>query len=84
MRPVVGAFLKRGLVPDEARAKFDAAITSAMRLRNSVLAEVLLIALVYGVGVLVVWRSRGAIDVSTWYGMSKRASPQRTQHSVQP
>jgi hypothetical protein len=70
MRPVVGAFVKRGLVPDEARAKFDAAITSAMRLRNSVLAEVLLIALVYGVGVLVVWRSRGAIDVSTWYGMA--------------
>jgi len=50
MRPV-GGFVKRGLVPYEARAKFDAAIASAMRLRNSVLVEVLLIAFVYGIGV---------------------------------
>jgi hypothetical protein len=78
MRPVVGAFLKRDLVPDEARTKFNAAITSAMRLRNSVLVEVLLIALVYGVGVLVVWRSRGAIDVSTWYGMAAAGKLQPT------
>jgi hypothetical protein len=78
MRPVVGAFLKRDLVPDEARAKFDAAITSAIHLRNSVLAEVLLIALVYGVGVLVVWRGRGAIDVSTWYGRAAAGKLQPT------
>ena len=45
MRPVVGQFLDRGLIPDAARAQFDAAIASAMRLRNSVVAEVLLIAL---------------------------------------
>jgi hypothetical protein len=78
MRPVVGAFLKRGLVPDEARSKFDAAITSAMRLRNSVLAEVLIIAFVYGVGVLVIWRSGAAIDVSTWYGMAAAGKLQPT------
>jgi hypothetical protein len=78
MRPVVGAFLKRGLVPDEARAKFDAAITSAMRLRNSVLAEVLLIAFVYGVGVLFIWRTGAAIDVSTWYGMAAAGKLQPT------
>jgi len=78
MRPVVGAFVKRNLVPDEARAKFDAAINSAMRLRNSVLVEVLLIALVYGVGVLVIWRSRGAMDVSTWYGMAAAGKLQPT------
>ena len=39
-----------------------------MRLRNSVVAELLLIAFVYGVGVLVIWRSHGAIEVPTWYG----------------
>jgi hypothetical protein len=78
MRPLVGAFLKRGLVPDEARSKFDAAITSAMRLRNSVLAEVLIIAFVYGVGVLVIWRSGAAIDVSTWYGMAAAGKLQPT------
>jgi hypothetical protein len=78
MRPVVGAFVKRGLVPDEARPEFDAAITSAMRLRNSVLAEVLLIAFVYGVGVLIIWRSGAAIDVSTWYGMAAAGKLQPT------
>ena len=51
MRPVVGQFLSRGLIPDAARAKFDAAITAAMRLRNSVTAEVFIIAFVYVVGV---------------------------------
>ncbi|HET7065518.1 MAG TPA: hypothetical protein VFI49_14695 [Rudaea sp.] len=70
MRPVVAAFLKRGLIPDAARAKFDAAISAAMRMRNSIMAEVLLIVFVYGVGVLVVWRNNAAIDVATWYSES--------------
>ena len=47
--------------------RFDAAIASAFRLRNSVLAEVLLIAFVYGVGVLIVWRHYMALDAATWY-----------------
>jgi hypothetical protein len=68
MRVVVEAFLKRGLVPDAARGEFEGAVAAAMRLRNSVLAEVLLIAFVYGFGVLVLWRSHTAIDVTTWYG----------------
>jgi len=70
MRPVVAAFEKRGLIPDAARAQFDAAISSALRLRNSIPAELLLIAFVYGVGVLVIWRSHSAIDVATWYAES--------------
>jgi hypothetical protein len=70
MRPVVAAFLKRGLIPDAARAKFDAAISAAMRLRNSITAEVLLIVFVYGVGVLFIWRNNAAIDVATWYSES--------------
>lgn len=67
MRPLVKSFLDRNLIPEEAMARFDTAITSAFRLRNSVLAEVLLIALVYGVGVLVVWRQYTALDTATWY-----------------
>ena len=69
MRPVVGQFLDRGLIPDAARPQFDAAIASAMRLRNSVAAEVLLIALVYIVGVGFVWRTQVALDVPSWYGV---------------
>jgi hypothetical protein len=47
MRLVVGTFVNRGLVRDEGRRSFDAAMAAAMRLRNSVPAEVLLIAIVY-------------------------------------
>jgi hypothetical protein len=67
MRPLVQQFLERNLVPDGALPRFEAAVASAFRLRNSVLAEVLLIALVYGIGVLVVWRHYVALDTATWY-----------------
>jgi len=66
LMPVVRAFLDRDLIPEADDGRFDAAVNSAFRLRNSVLAEVLLFALVYGVGVLLVWRHT-ALDVSTWY-----------------
>src|SRR3954465_9900478 len=56
MHLVVKQFLERDLVPESAMRRFDSAIASAFRLRNSVLAEVLLIGLVYGVGVFIIWR----------------------------
>jgi hypothetical protein len=40
-----------------------------MRLRNSITAEVLLIAFVYGVGVLFIWRTQTALDAESWYGV---------------
>jgi len=67
MRPLLQQFLERNLIPESAMARFEAAIASAFRLRNSVLAEVLLIVLVYGVGVLIVWRHYIALDAATWY-----------------
>lgn len=70
MRPIVQTFLDRNLIPETAMDRFDAAITSAFRLRNSVLAEMLLIAFVYGIGVLVIWRHFTALDASTWYATS--------------
>jgi hypothetical protein len=66
MRPLASQFLERRLVPDRDIPRFDAAIASAARLRNSVIAEGLLIALVYGVGVLVIWR-HNVLDAATWY-----------------
>jgi len=68
MRLVVRQFLERGLIPDAARAKFDAAVASAMRLRNSITAEILLIAFVYIVGVGFIWRTQVALGVASWYG----------------
>jgi hypothetical protein len=67
MRPLLQQFLERKLIPDNAMPRFEAAIASAFRLRNSVLAEVLLIALVYGVGILIVWRQFMSLDAATWY-----------------
>jgi hypothetical protein len=67
MRPMIGQFVRRGLVTDASLPQFEAALDSARRLRNSVLAEVALIVLVYAVGVPVVWRLR-AVEVASWYG----------------
>jgi len=69
MRFVVKQFLERNLIPESAVTRFDAAIASAFRLRNSVLAEVLLIAFVYVVGILIVWRQYTALATATWYAV---------------
>jgi hypothetical protein len=73
MRPLVQQFLERNLVPDSAMARFEAAVASAFRLRNSVLAEVLLIGVVYGVGIMVVWRHYMSLDAATWYATPSAA-----------
>jgi len=65
MRPLLQQFMERNLIPKDAMARFHAVIASAFRLRNSVLAEVLLIALVYGVGILILWRHYWALDAAT-------------------
>jgi hypothetical protein len=67
MRFVVRQFLERNLIPESALGRFEAAIAAALRLRNSVLAEVLLIALVYVVGILIVWRQYLTLATATWY-----------------
>jgi len=69
MRFVVKQFLERHLIPESAMPQFDAAIASAFRLRNSVHGEALLIALVYVVGVLIIWRQYAALATATWYAV---------------
>jgi hypothetical protein len=73
MRRVAQQFLARGLIPDSARPKFEAAIASAMRLRNSPIAELLLIAFVFAIGIGIVWQTQFALDVAhgvvSWYGV---------------
>ncbi len=70
MRPVMAQFLDRGLIPHAARARFDAIIASAIRLRNSMVAEILLIAFVYLVGVGFIWRSQSLLEGTSWYGVA--------------
>ena len=67
MRTVVSTFGERHLVAPADLGRLDAAIASAYRLRNSVAAEVLLIALVYIVGISIVWRQYLVLDAATWY-----------------
>jgi hypothetical protein len=70
MRFVVKQFLDRNLIAENDLPRFNASIASAFRLRNSILAEVLLIALVYGVGVLIVWRQFAVLSANTWYAVA--------------
>lgn len=67
MRLLLRQFLERKLIPESALPRFDAAIHSAFRLRNSTLAEVLLIAIVYSLGILVIWPNYMALDAPTWF-----------------
>jgi hypothetical protein len=67
LRVVRGQFLSRNLIPEDAKPKFEAAAASLFRWRNSMFAELVLIALVYGVGVLVIWRLYAVIHTSSWY-----------------
>ena len=69
LRPVAQEFLVRGLVPDASLGRFQQAVASAFRLRNSVAAEVAMIAVIYGIGVPFVWRHFAALDVATWYSI---------------
>jgi hypothetical protein len=62
-------FLERQLIPERAMTPFETAIASAYRLRNSVLPEALLIAFVYGVGILLIWRQYIVLDTTTWYAV---------------
>jgi hypothetical protein len=66
MRLVVGQFVERELLPAASMPRFTAALRSAMAWRNSMLAELALIALVYTLGHYV--RDRFfTLESSTWY-----------------
>lgn len=66
MRVVVVQFLDRRLIPEAALERFKAAILSAMRSRNSVAAELVLIAIIFPLAYYV--RSHFlALESSTWY-----------------
>lgn len=63
---VVRRFVERRIIADEDVPRFDEAIESACRLRNSATVEITLFILVYGLG-LWLWHNRVPIDSGTWY-----------------
>jgi hypothetical protein len=66
IRPVVRRFLDRRLILPEDMPRFYDAIESAVDIRNSVLAEAVLLLVVYTVG-LWVWNNRISVNTATWY-----------------
>src|SRR6201987_3577853 len=69
IRPVVRRFIERRIVLPQDLPRFDRAIESAIRLRNSVLTELGLFLIVYTFGLLL-WQSRVPILAPTWYALS--------------
>jgi len=66
LSPLVHRFVERRIVLPRDFPSFQSAIDSAMRLRNSIAAEVVLLACVYIFG-LWLWHARVAIGTATWY-----------------
>ncbi|MGZ5000803.1 MAG: hypothetical protein ACXV7F_10915 [Methylomonas sp.] len=66
LRPIVLQFTERGIITEEVKPSFDACIASALRLRNSVIIEVALIALVVSIGHSFFFEQT-ALGVHTWY-----------------
>ena len=73
MQPIIGQPLHRGIVRQDALPRFHACVDSAMRLRNSILAEVLLIAFVYTAGHQL-WKQQLVLHTATWYASVVMAS----------
>jgi len=66
LTPLVRLFLERHIVLPEDLPRFKRAIDAAMRLRNSIPAEIILLIFVYVVG-LWVWNDRALAETPTWY-----------------
>jgi hypothetical protein len=69
IRSAVHRFVERRIVMPEDLPRFDRAIESAIRVRNSYVVELMLIILVYTFG-LWLWNSRIPIVSPTWYAMA--------------
>ena len=69
MRPVVRRFVETRIVLPQDLPRFESAIQSAIRLRNSIPIELGLLLAVYSFG-LWFWHNRVGLDSSTWYANS--------------
>lgn len=70
MRFYAKQFIERNLIPENEMHRFNKAVLSAFRLRNSITAEILLVIIVYVIGVLVIWRKYASLQTNTWYSTS--------------
>jgi len=66
MRAIAAQFIERQIVTSAIRSSFDAILSSAMRLRNSIVAEVAIVLLAF-LGGPFIWRGALALGSNTWY-----------------
>jgi hypothetical protein len=67
MRPMIDQFRARSLVPEAELPRFDAAVASAHKLRNSITAELVAIVAVYAVSYFVAQHRYTELYHDTWY-----------------
>lgn len=67
LRHILAQFRERDIVTSASQPLFEDAIAAAMRLRNSITAEVVLLAIVFLVGPAL-WKNNFALKTDTWYG----------------
>jgi hypothetical protein len=67
IRGIVQQFLERGIIALEDRARFEKLVTSVLRLRNSILIEVLLLVFAFSAGHWV--NTNPPLGVDTWYAV---------------
>jgi hypothetical protein len=79
LQRVVRQFVDAGIITSETLPGFRDAIARALRLRNSVVVEVALLVLVFGLGWLI-WQGGSAITLSssTWYMITDGVQQHRT------
>jgi hypothetical protein len=74
---VVRQFLSRGIIVPEEQPRFERLIASTMRLRNSMVLEVVLVIVVYTLGHWV-WTQQLSLSVGTWYAVKTSAATHLT------
>jgi hypothetical protein len=82
LHPIANEFIVTGLVSKDTAERFEDIIRSTMRLRNSYVAELAMIGVVYGLGIPFVWRELAVLDVATWYAQPSANGPQLTVAGV--
>ena len=77
MRGLATQFVERQIITDNLRPTFNAVISSAMRLRNSLVAEIGLLLFVVLAGPFI-WREAQALHSDTWYATVSSSSRRYT------
>ena len=74
MRAIAAQFLERQIITESLRPAFNRVVSSAMRLRNSLAAEIVMLLIVVLAGRLI-WRSFLALHSDTWFATATGSNP---------